>query len=145
MIRRKIANNLNGFDESYYMYGEDVDLCYRIRKMGWKIFYLSEETILHHSGISSDKRSNRNFTNILLRDTTYQFIKRHYGIFHAILYRLLVLVGSLIRIAVIIPLLLFKKVFCLNNIPINSHILIKYINTMLWSIYIIDKNKVILR
>ena len=39
MIRRDVYDEIGGFDESYFMYGEDLDLCYRTQKAGWKIYY----------------------------------------------------------------------------------------------------------
>lgn len=57
MIRRECLNDIGLLDESYFMYGEDVDLCYRAAEHGWKIFYAPVGTILHHKGKSSGKRS----------------------------------------------------------------------------------------
>lgn len=57
MIRRECLNDIGLLDESYFMYGEDVDLCYRAAEQGWKVFYAPVGTILHHKGKSSGKRS----------------------------------------------------------------------------------------
>jgi GT2 family glycosyltransferase/lipopolysaccharide/colanic/teichoic acid biosynthesis glycosyltransferase len=43
------------FDEDYFMYGEDLDLCFQIRKMGYKIFYYPEVTTIHFKGESTRK------------------------------------------------------------------------------------------
>ena len=50
-------DGLNGFDETFFMYGEDVDLSYRIQKMGYKNYYLAETSILHFKGESTKKGS----------------------------------------------------------------------------------------
>jgi GT2 family glycosyltransferase len=47
------------FDESFFMYGEDLDWCYRIQQAGWKIFYTPETQILHYKGESTDKNDLR--------------------------------------------------------------------------------------
>lgn len=51
--RRKALEELGGFDESYYMYVEDVDLCWRAWNSGWKVAYLPSCDVHHHIGMSS--------------------------------------------------------------------------------------------
>ena len=43
------------FDESFFMYGEDLDLCYRIQQAGWTIYYTPETQIIHYKGESTKK------------------------------------------------------------------------------------------
>lgn len=45
------------FDEAYFMYVEEIDLCWRLRNAGWKIRYLPELTVLHHAGASTRQHS----------------------------------------------------------------------------------------
>ena len=52
-IRRKVFDRIGGFDESYGIYTEDVDLCLRVKKMGYKIVYVSDSIIWHKVSISS--------------------------------------------------------------------------------------------
>jgi GT2 family glycosyltransferase len=59
MIRRKVLAKTGGFDESFFMYGEDVDLSYRIQKAGYKNYYLGENYIIHFKGESTPKNSLR--------------------------------------------------------------------------------------
>ncbi len=53
LTRKSVLNQVGLFDESYFMYGEDLDLCFRIKKAGFKIMYLPEVSIIHHKGVSS--------------------------------------------------------------------------------------------
>ncbi|MBS1517367.1 MAG: glycosyltransferase [Bacteroidetes bacterium] len=50
------------FDEDYFMYGEDIDLCYRIKKNGFKIFYYPEVTTIHFKG-ESTRKTNLSYVN----------------------------------------------------------------------------------
>lgn len=59
MIRRECLITTGLLDESYFIYGEDIDLCYRAKTLGWKIFYVPTATIVHHKGRSTGKRSYR--------------------------------------------------------------------------------------
>lgn len=58
-LRRDVYEQVGGLDESYFMYGEDLDWCYRIRKSGWKIYYFHQTQIIHFKG-ESTKQSNLN-------------------------------------------------------------------------------------
>lgn len=53
LVRRAAWRALGGFDESYFMYFEDTDLCVRLREAGWKIWYLPAARVHHHLGASS--------------------------------------------------------------------------------------------
>lgn len=57
LIKKEIYDTVKGFDEDYFMYGEDLDLCYRIKKAGYKIFYYPETSIIHYKGESTKKSS----------------------------------------------------------------------------------------
>lgn len=57
MVRREVYEQVGGLDETFFMYGEDLDWCYRIQQMGWKILYVSETQIIHYKG-ESTRRSN---------------------------------------------------------------------------------------
>jgi len=57
MVRRNLLNDLQGFDEDYFMFGEDLDLCYRIQKRGRKIIYDPSTRIVHFKG-ESTRRSD---------------------------------------------------------------------------------------
>ncbi len=52
-VRRAAFEELGGFDERYYMYVEDVDLCWRAWQSGWRVAYLPRADVRHHVGMSS--------------------------------------------------------------------------------------------
>ncbi|MCC6865873.1 MAG: glycosyltransferase [Ignavibacteria bacterium] len=56
-IKKRIYDEVNGFDEDYFMYGEDLDLCFRIKKAGYKIYYYPQTSIIHYKGESTKKSS----------------------------------------------------------------------------------------
>lgn len=53
MVRKKVIEQIGGFDEKFFLYFEDNDFCLRARKSGWKIFYLPQFQIYHLGGQSS--------------------------------------------------------------------------------------------
>ena len=54
-IRKSVIEATKGFDEQFFMYGEDLDLCFRIQQLGWKIIYTPETEIIHFKGESTKK------------------------------------------------------------------------------------------
>ena len=59
MLRRAALDRVGFFDPRYYMYGEDVDLCYRLKLGGWKVFYLPTASAVHHAHPTADHGERR--------------------------------------------------------------------------------------
>jgi N-acetylglucosaminyl-diphospho-decaprenol L-rhamnosyltransferase len=59
LIRGAALEQAGLLDESFFMYGEDLDLCYRIKQHGWRITYNPAVTVLHLKGAASRKASRR--------------------------------------------------------------------------------------
>ncbi len=57
LIKKDVYEKVEGFDEDYFMYGEDLDLCFRIKKAGYRIFYYPKTSIIHYKGESTKKSS----------------------------------------------------------------------------------------
>lgn len=85
--RKEIVTSLQGFDEAFFMYGEDIDLSCRIQKKGYKNIYFGESCIIHFKGESTKKNS------IAYVKTFYNamniFVKKHYNSGGAILFSFL--------------------------------------------------------
>jgi GT2 family glycosyltransferase len=60
LIRKKVFKDIKGWDEDFFVYGEDVDICYRTKKAGWKIMYLPQFTAIHYKGVSVGTRKETN-------------------------------------------------------------------------------------
>jgi N-acetylglucosaminyl-diphospho-decaprenol L-rhamnosyltransferase len=59
MVRRSAFEELGGFDESYFMYAEDVDLCWRLGRAGWHVDYLPTAEVTHAQGVSTGRHPYR--------------------------------------------------------------------------------------
>jgi len=77
MVRQQLLEKLNGFDETFFMYGEDVDLSYRIQKIGYKNYYLAEAPILHFKG-ESTRKGSFNYVRMFYSAMNI-FVRKHYG------------------------------------------------------------------
>lgn len=76
MMPRSVLNKVGLLDEAFFMYGEDIDLSYRISKAGYKNYYFPDTTIIHYKG-ESTKKGSLNYVK-----TFYQamiiFAKKHF-------------------------------------------------------------------
>lgn len=75
LVRKNILLQTGGFDEDYFMYGEDIDLSYRILKLGYKNVYFPLTTIVHYKGESTQKDSLRYVKNFY--EAMAIFAKKH--------------------------------------------------------------------
>ncbi len=75
MLRRAALEDVGIFDEDFAMFFNDVDLCYRIKKGGWKIYFYPEARVVHHKGGSTRKAKARMIW--LSHWAFYKFFKKH--------------------------------------------------------------------
>lgn len=87
-IRRRPFEALGGFDESFFMYFEEVDLCYRLRKAGWQIHFNPQATVVHAGGGSTNHY--RVSMMVQLFKSTKLFYERHYAAWRTLQFRLVV-------------------------------------------------------
>ena len=76
LLRRTALDRVGLFDEDFFMYGEDLDLCYRLKHAGWRVMYQPGAVILHHKGQSARKDSYRMIREFHRSMAT--FFRKHY-------------------------------------------------------------------
>ena len=94
LIPKIIIDSVGSFDESFFMYGEDIDLSYRIREAGYKNLYFADSSIIHFKG-ESTKRGGLNYVKLFYKAMSI-FTRKHYGN-RAFVFNLLIHVGILLR------------------------------------------------
>jgi GT2 family glycosyltransferase len=95
LITKKIIGTVGGFDENFFMYGEDIDLSYRIQKAGYKNFYFAESTIIHFKG-ESTKKGSLNYVKMFYKAMSV-FVKKHYGGTKAGVYNFFIQIAIFMR------------------------------------------------
>ncbi len=95
-VRMDTMRKVGYFDEDYFMYGEDIDLCYRIKKAGYGIFYTPTTKAIHYSGESTKKGEFSFITNF--HSAMLTFINKNFRDHYPILLRLALIVGVYTRI-----------------------------------------------
>lgn len=100
LIRKAVYDQLGGFDEQFFMYCEDVDLCYRAWQAGWKVVYIPDAVIYHAIGRSTDLVANRMIRTF--HQSMYRYYKKHYARQTPIWMRPLVPLGLFVRASLFI-------------------------------------------
>lgn len=108
LVPRGVGEKLGWWDEDFFFYGEDLDFCYRIRKLGFKIYFVTEFHALHYKGVSSGIKSvSKSITKADLetkiRATNWRFdamrifYDKHYKDKYPVIFRELVLKGISVK------------------------------------------------
>jgi len=77
MVKREVLMKTGSFDETFFMYGEDIDLSYRIQKAGYKNYYFAESSIIHFKG-ESTRKLGLNYVRMFYNAMNV-FVRKHYG------------------------------------------------------------------
>lgn len=82
LTRKKILDTVGGFDTRFFMYGEDLDLCWQIKNLGYKIIYYPRFTALHlkyQSGLKKKRKTTQSKTKQYFFDSMRIFYNKHYA------------------------------------------------------------------
>lgn len=95
MLRKQVVDEVGLLDEIFFLYGEDLDWCYRIRQKGWRIIYLPKTQIIHYKGRSTQEAP---FDDLkLFYGAMRLFVKKHFMSGWSFLPQWLLLMGIWIR------------------------------------------------
>ena len=116
LCRTDVLKRLRGFDEDFFMYGEDIDLSYRIIKEGYENWFLPTPMI-HYKGESTHKDSMR-YVKVFY-DAMLIFYRKHFPRFNIIFYPIVKL-GVMVRAGMAMARRLFKRILPSNNQPASG-------------------------
>ena len=108
LLVRREAWEQTGFDPAFFMYFEDIDLCLRLRRAGWKLYFVPEAVVLHHHGASSADWPTRARMVAANNQSRYLYYTRHEGKRRGQLLKAVVLMGAGLRFALWSLLSLFR-------------------------------------
>ena len=79
VARREAVVEAGPLDESFAMYGEDLEWCLRMRARGWQVWHCAEAEVVHHGGASSRQRWNARARAFRVEDAVYRALELHRG------------------------------------------------------------------
>jgi GT2 family glycosyltransferase len=103
MLRRETLNQIGLLDEEYFIYGDEADLQYRLKKGGWLVYYLPSATTVHFGGRSMDRWRRRK----MVYRGKMLFYRKSYGVFSTLILRLMLGVLSIGKLTLWSIFLLF--------------------------------------
>ncbi|HML74982.1 MAG TPA: glycosyltransferase family 2 protein [Anaerohalosphaeraceae bacterium] len=109
LVRKEAIETVGMMDESFFMYAEETDWCYRFKKVGWKLLFTPEAQIVHIGGQSSKKIKGEML--IQLRMSILYFIKKNYTNIYFVGAATLTVIFLMIRI----PVWFIKGIFLRNS------------------------------
>ena len=94
IVRRRVLEDVGGFDPNFFVYGEEIDLQYRVKKAGWRLVYVPSRGILHHGGQSAKQAG----VAASLHDYRgrWLFVRKHYPPLSIAAYLMKTLLGLIV-------------------------------------------------
>jgi GT2 family glycosyltransferase len=131
MLKRETFVSVGQFSREYFMYSEDVDMCFRISRAGYKNLFVKNAYVVHHGGASTSNTERVRFVTVVMNDSKLKFFVKYRGNVYAALYRVGMGVNALVRLVLILfasPVYYFRN----RTIPLDS--LYKWSYTLIWGI-----------
>jgi O-antigen biosynthesis protein len=108
MVPKNVLDKTGSFDETFFMYGEDVDLSYRIQRAGYKNYYFAQSSIIHFKG-ESTKKGSLNYVKMFYSAMSL-FVKKHYSGSRAGLFNFLIQVAIFFRATLAVAAKFLQKI-----------------------------------
>lgn len=104
MVRREVFESVGLFSPEYFMYGDDVDLCHKIKQAGYVLRYVADAVVIHHGGKSSSCVKTDHFADVLIREAVWRFVRKTHSPLYAAVYRVATASVALGRVLVLLML-----------------------------------------
>ena len=106
MTRRKLLDDIVGFDEAFFMFYEDADFCRRAKLAGWKVYFFPDAAIKHLWGGAWKKERGK----IILANckSTLYYFKKHHPRWHTGVLKMILIIESLMRIIIAAIMFIFS-------------------------------------
>lgn len=116
MVSREVFEGVRGFSEDYFMYAEDLDLCYKVMKANFANYYVGDAEVIHHGGKSSGQREVNEWATQMKFRSILHFCKKTRGSVYSGLFRLTLAVTAFCRLILIAVAFPFGKAATLKSV-----------------------------
>jgi GT2 family glycosyltransferase len=112
LLRRDVFERAGMFTVDYFMYAEDLDLCYKVKSLGFRNYYIGQAQVIHHGGRSSNLVNVSNWSIIMRFKAVHKFCVKRQGSLYGSLFRATMGTAALFRVV----LLSLAKPFARNDL-----------------------------
>lgn len=109
MIKQNVFREVGLFSTDYFMYREDIDLCYKAKSAGWNTFFVSKANIIHFGGRSTNKIGDNWFSAIVMRESALRCFVKTKGKFCGWLYKITTSIAAVLRLLILVMCLTFIR------------------------------------
>ena len=105
MMNREVFDQIGRFTTAYFMYSEDVDLCFKSHQAGLRNYYVDNATVVHHGGGSTNSNGQSHFSAVVMRESISKFLALRRGAAYSLAYRATVILAAAVRCAALLMVL----------------------------------------
>jgi GT2 family glycosyltransferase len=131
MVRRIVFEQVGQFSMDYFMYAEDMDLCYKVIRAGWRNYFVRDAEVIHHGGRSSSIRPNY-FAAMMMRESKLTFMRIWHGRAYALCYQWATAIMSIARLLILAVALPLATILRQRQKVQKS--IAKWFKILLWSV-----------
>jgi GT2 family glycosyltransferase len=105
LLRKEVLEQVGFLDEDYFIYAEEIDLCYRIQRAGWHLYWVPQAEVVHFGGQSTQQVPTEMFLH--LYHSNMKYFRKHYGWSAAQIYKLILSLAAFSRL-ILAPFVIFE-------------------------------------
>lgn len=111
LVRRDVFEKVQMFSEDYFMYGEDIELNYRVDRAGFNNYYVGQATVIHYGGRSSSRQEVSHWATLMKYRAMRRLFGKTRGEFYGRMYRVLIGFAAMTRLVILGLVFPFGNVF----------------------------------
>lgn len=98
IVQREVFDSIGGFSADFFMYGEDLDLCWKAQRAGFRNYHINDAVIVHHGG-GSLQQIRSNFSIVMMRESVSRLLRKSHSSLYSLCYRFALTGAALCRLA----------------------------------------------
>ena len=105
MLKRAVFEKVGLLSEDYFMYAEDIDLNYKVRKLGLRSYYVGAAEVVHHGGKSSTQQPASQWSTIMVHRAMVRYFRKSRGVGYSVVYRIAIGCAACFRLLILAAML----------------------------------------
>ena len=107
LIKREVFQQAGMFSEDYFMYAEDLDLCFKVMRLGLRNYYVGQAQVVHHGGTSSRQAKINQWSTLMKLEAVQKFCTKTHGTFYGAQFKALMGCAAVGRLSILALLRIF--------------------------------------